>query len=97
MRRELVGQDRTRLRIGQDVAARDVHFVGQSQGHGIAGHRFGQIAIHVHFFGTATLSFSAGVKTQQGDVFEIEADAFLFPLRNALGAAPAVPVAVNPL
>jgi len=50
--------------------------------------------VHVHFFGTATLSFSAGVKTQQGDVFEIEADAFLFPLRNALGAAPAVPVAV---
>jgi hypothetical protein len=53
--------------------------------------------VHVHFFGTATLSFSAGVKTQQGDVFEIEADAFLFPLRNTLGAAPAVPVAVATL
>jgi len=53
--------------------------------------------VHVHFFGTATLSFSAGVKTQEGDVFEIEADAFLFPLRNALGAAPAVPVAVAAL
>ncbi len=36
--------------------------------------------VHVHFFGTATLSFSAGVKTQVGDVFEIEADAFLFPI-----------------
>jgi hypothetical protein len=45
--------------------------------------------VHVHFFGTATLSFSAGVQTQDGDVFEIEADAFLFPLRNALGRAPA--------
>jgi hypothetical protein len=44
--------------------------------------------VHVHFFGTATLSFSAGVKTQTGDVFEIEADAFLFPLRNALDNAP---------
>ncbi|HYS45832.1 MAG TPA: AraD1 family protein, partial [Rhizomicrobium sp.] len=44
--------------------------------------------VHVHFFGTATLSFSAGIKTQQGDVFEIEADAFLFPLRNRLGMAP---------
>jgi hypothetical protein len=53
--------------------------------------------VHVHFFGTATLSFSAGVKTQEGDVFEIEADAFLFPLRNALGAAPATPVAVTAL
>ena len=47
--------------------------------------------VHVHFFGTATLSFSAGVKTEVGDVFEIEADAFLFALRNTLGAAPAVP------
>jgi hypothetical protein len=45
--------------------------------------------VHVHFFGTATLSFSAGVQTRDGDVFEIEADAFLFPLRNALGTAPA--------
>src|SRR5882762_7041602 len=53
--------------------------------------------VHVHFFGTATLSFSAGIKTQEGDVFEIEADAFLFPLRNALGAAPATPFAVAAL
>ena len=53
--------------------------------------------VHVHFFGTATLSFSAGVKTQVGDVFEIEADAFLFPLRNSLGTAPAVPVTVAAL
>jgi hypothetical protein len=40
--------------------------------------------VHIHFFGTATLSFSEGVKTQTGDVFEIEADAFLLPLRNPL-------------
>jgi hypothetical protein len=53
--------------------------------------------VHVHFFGTATLSFSAGVKTQTGDVFEIEADAFLFPLRNGLETAPAMPVAVTAL
>jgi hypothetical protein len=53
--------------------------------------------VHVHFFGTATLSFSAGVKTQKGDVFEIEADAFLFPLRNALGSAPILPVTVAEL
>jgi len=53
--------------------------------------------VHVHFFGTATLSFSAGVKTQAGDVFEIEADAFLFPLCNSLGSAPPSPVAVTAL
>jgi hypothetical protein len=53
--------------------------------------------VHIHFFGTATLSFSAGVKTQDGDVFEIQADAFLFPLRNKLGTAPAVPFAVAAL
>jgi len=53
--------------------------------------------VHVHFFGTATLSFSAGIKTQDGDVFEIEADAFIFPLRNALGTAPATPFLVAAL
>ncbi len=42
--------------------------------------------IHVHFFGTATLSFSDGIKTEVGDVFEIEAAPFHYPLRNALGA-----------
>lgn len=38
--------------------------------------------VHVHFFGTATLSFSDGIVPQDGDVFEIAADAFLLPLRN---------------
>lgn len=45
--------------------------------------------IHVHFFGTATLSFSDGVRTQAGDVFEITADPFALPLRNRLEIAPA--------
>jgi hypothetical protein len=40
--------------------------------------------VHVHFFGTATLSFSDGVTTKEGDVFEIEADAFALPVRNPL-------------
>lgn len=43
--------------------------------------------IHVHFFGTATLSFSDGVRTQEGDVFEIEAAPFTLPLRNRLTRA----------
>jgi hypothetical protein len=52
--------------------------------------------LHVHFFGTATLSFADGVRTQAGDVFEIEAAPFVLPLRNRLErrAAPAAPVRV---
>lgn len=42
--------------------------------------------IHIHFFGTATLSCSDGVETHAGDVFEIEATPFLLPLRNTLVA-----------
>jgi hypothetical protein len=43
--------------------------------------------VHVHYFGTATLSFSDGVRPQKGDVFEIEAAAFGLPLRNRLTIA----------
>jgi hypothetical protein len=45
--------------------------------------------LHVHFFGTATLSFADGIKTEAGDTFEISVDAFGQPLRNALAFAPA--------
>jgi len=44
--------------------------------------------VHVHLFGTATLSFGDGVRCTPGDVFEIEADAFVLPLRNPLERAP---------
>ena len=40
--------------------------------------------IHVHFFGTATLSFSDGFQTEPGDEFEIQASPFTLPLRNQL-------------
>jgi hypothetical protein len=54
--------------------------------------------LHVHFFGTATLSFADGIAPEHGDVFEIAADAFALPLRNPIAvAAPAaasLPVAV---
>ncbi len=40
--------------------------------------------IHVHFLGTATLSFSDGVRTRDGDVFEIEAEPFALPLCNPM-------------
>ena len=53
--------------------------------------------IHVHFFGTATLSFSDGVKTEAGDVFEIEAAPFTLPLRNAVQRSEHTSVAVKVL
>lgn len=40
--------------------------------------------VHVHFFGTATLSFADAVQTQAGDVFEISAAPFALPLANPL-------------
>lgn len=45
--------------------------------------------VHVHYFGTATLSFADGIKTQGGDVFEIEAADFGLALTNTLAFAPA--------
>ena len=40
--------------------------------------------LHIHFFGTATLSIADGIVTENGDVFEIEATAFGAALRNPL-------------
>lgn len=53
--------------------------------------------VHVHFFGTATLSFADGVRTEPGDVFEIEAAPFVLPLRNPLARARPITVTVRPL
>jgi hypothetical protein len=53
--------------------------------------------VHVHFFGTATLSFSDAVHTQPGDIFEIAAAPFHYPVRNPIGAEPATPVSVKTL
>ncbi|MFQ5974202.1 MAG: AraD1 family protein, partial [Alphaproteobacteria bacterium] len=44
--------------------------------------------VHVHFFGTATLSFADEVKVEPGDVFEISAAGFGRALRNPLARAP---------
>ncbi|WP_165857200.1 AraD1 family protein [Marinobacter sp. JSM 1782161] len=40
--------------------------------------------VHVHYFGTATLSFADGIETRDGDRFEIEVASFGRPLRNPL-------------
>jgi hypothetical protein len=54
--------------------------------------------VHVHFFGAATGSFTANVKVQIGDVFEISADGFGKPLRNPLGpGGPAERIDIRPL
>ncbi len=42
--------------------------------------------VHVHYFGTGTLSFAAGIRTEPGDVFEISAPDFGIPLRNPLAS-----------
>ena len=53
--------------------------------------------VHVHFFGTATLSFAEGINAQDGDIFEIEATPFGAPLRNPLLTAPMPPLHVRSL
>lgn len=53
--------------------------------------------VHVHFFGTATLSFADGVRTRDGDVFEISAPPFTLPVRNPIGRSVCPPVVVRPL
>lgn len=45
--------------------------------------------VHVHMFGTATLSFADGVSCQAGDVVEISAPGFGVPLKNRLAFQPA--------
>jgi len=53
--------------------------------------------VHVHFFGTATLSFADGVRTEEGDVFEVSAAPFTLPLRNPLQTVPGGEASVVPL
>ncbi len=51
--------------------------------------------LHVHFFGTATISFADGIVAQDGDVFEIEAPPFTLPLRNPLQTVLSPPTTVG--
>jgi hypothetical protein len=53
--------------------------------------------IHVHFFGTATLSVADGVETREGDRFEIEATPFRMALRNPMVHAAAQDVRIRSL
>ena len=97
----------SRIKRGREVVfEKPFHSGEQNMAHSIANleaHHFKYALfrrpgdVHVHFFGTATLSFSAGFKTQKGDVFEIESEPFGLPLRNRLGLAKAPPVKVRAL
>lgn len=44
--------------------------------------------VHLHFFGTATLSFVDNIKVRPGDEFEIDLPALGAPLRNELAVEP---------
>ncbi len=53
--------------------------------------------VHVHMFGTATLSFADGIRTEAADVFEIEEPQFGAPLRNSVAWEAAETVVVKAL
>jgi hypothetical protein len=53
--------------------------------------------VHVHFFGTGTLSFSDDIRTREGDIFEISAPPFTLPVRNPIGSTDAPEIAVGVL
>ncbi len=90
-------QGRARLlREGKQIWAEDwlsgeanmCHSIGNLEHHHFKYRDFRRPGdVHVHFFGAATGSFTKKIETRVGDVFEIQADEFGYPLRNALGAA----------
>jgi len=45
--------------------------------------------VHIHFFGTATLSFADNVSVQAGETFEIASPQLGPALRNPLAVTPA--------
>lgn len=53
--------------------------------------------IHIHMFGTATLSFADGISTQDGDTFEMQTPDFGLPLRNKIAIQDENPVNITNL
>ena len=53
--------------------------------------------LHVHFFGTATLSVADGITPEVGDVFEMQAEGFGRPLANPLAREPETAVEIKML
>ena len=53
--------------------------------------------VHVHFFGTATLSFTDGIKLKKGDEVEIYSASFGHPLRNTIEMSEEKPFSIGVL
>lgn len=94
------------LRAGEELWARPFSSGEANMSHALANlehHHFKYPGfrrpgdVHVHFFGTATLSCADGISTQPGDVFEISAEPFSLPLANPVGRAAATPVTIRTL
>ncbi|MFO7306023.1 MAG: GguC family protein [Gammaproteobacteria bacterium] len=89
-------EGRSRIRRGAEVVWEKPFFTGEANMcHSLANleyHHFKYsehrrpLDVHLHFFGTATLSFADSVRVQPGDVFEIELAEFGAPLTNTLRA-----------
>ena len=95
---DIRGQSRI-LRTGQEVWAKPFATGEANMSHSFANlehhhFKYGLFRqpgdVHVHMFGTATLSFADGFVCQDGDIYEISAEGFGPPLRNVLRFAPKV-------
>jgi hypothetical protein len=74
------------------------HFIANLEHHHFKYGLFRQPGdVHIHMFGTATLSFADGIRTQTGDQFEISTPDFGLPLINTLSLDPATDAAVRAL
>jgi hypothetical protein len=92
-RREVIWEKR--FRSGEDNMS---HSIANLEYHHFKYSQFRQPGdVHVHFFGTSTLSFADGMSLQRGDEIEIQAQGFGRPLRNRLEILQEMPVTVYPL
>lgn len=92
-------EGRSRIRRGDSVRWEKPFLTGEeNMCHSLANlefHHFKYAAhrvpgdVHLHFFGTATLSFADGIRVEPGDQFEVELPALGAPLFNPLAVAPA--------
>jgi hypothetical protein len=97
----------SRIRRGKEIIFEQPFLTGEANmSHSLANleaHHFKYDAfrrpgdIHIHTFGTATLSVAAGIVTKPGDVFEISAPEFGLPLVNPLGVGKKKSVAIRRL
>jgi hypothetical protein len=92
-------EGRSRIRRGDSVRWEKPFLTGEeNMCHSLANlefHHFMYAAhrvpgdVHLHFFGTATLSFADGIRVEPGDQFEIELPSLGAPLVNPLAVAAA--------